>query len=178
MPIRRLLPLVLIPALAASAHALDQPKTEASPAEKASLPHHLSGKINGELLSINILPQDAMRGMAKLKGTQMLNIEPGCLMVEAWCELIGDNRFSIRMPHDDFFTKHAIDQMGAKSKDVILEFQPSTSPTTAAKITTITTITAAPAPAPAPEAETETEKAKPGSEKKPAPAAAPQPPPK
>lgn len=124
----RIIPILL--SLASLGQALAEPPNGG----KADLPLHLMGEVDGKHLWLYILPQEWMPKFQKLKGTRLINVEPGCLILEAFCELVDDKKLRIRMPLDGYFTSRSMAQMGVNSKDVVVEFEPSDSPKLAGKI--------------------------------------------
>jgi len=104
------------------------------------IPRFLMGQVAGERLTLNILPEGASPIAQKLKGTRFINVEPGCLMLEAYVKLVGENKLEIRFPHDDSITTRAMNTMGVSSKNVIVTFEPSKTANQARSIVAVTPI--------------------------------------
>jgi len=92
---------------------------------KREVPPFLMGKVDGKQITLNILPEGAAPVPRKLKGTRFINVEPGCIMLEAYVKLIGEKKLEIHMPHDDGSTTRAMKKMGVVSKRVVMTFEPS-----------------------------------------------------
>lgn len=92
---------------------------------KPKVPRGLMGEVDGERLTLFLLPEDAAPLTPKLKGSRFINVEPGCIMLEAYVKLIGRNKLEIHMPLDDGFTTRALKIMGVRSNRVLVTFEPS-----------------------------------------------------
>lgn len=104
----------------------------------AKIPAFLSGMVGGERLMLNILPENATPLERKLDGTRFINLEPGCIMLEAYVTLISEKKLEVRMPHDDGMTLRAMRQMGVRSKCFVVTFDPSDAANQAGSILKIT----------------------------------------
>ena len=104
----------------------------------AKMPAFLSGMVGGERLMLNILPENATPLERKLDGTRFINLEPGCIMLEAYVTLISEKKLEVRMPHDDGMTWRAMKRMGVSSKRLVVTFDPSNAANQAGSILKIT----------------------------------------
>jgi hypothetical protein len=102
------------------------------------MPSILSGEVGGERLMLNIFPESAAPIERKLKGTRFINVEPGCIILEAYVTLISETKLEVRMPHDDGMTLRAMKQMGVSSKRLVVTFEPSKAANQAGSIVAIT----------------------------------------
>ena len=93
---------------------------------KDQVPSALIGEIGGERLILHIFPENATPIERKLRDTRFINVEPGCIMVEAYVKVVGEKKLEIHMPHDDGFTMRAMEKMGVSSKHVVVTFEPAT----------------------------------------------------
>ena len=105
---------------------------------KSDLPRFLMGEVNGERLTLIILSEGAAPVTRKLKGTRFINVEPGCIMLEAYVKLTGEKKMEIHMPNDDGFTTLTMKKMGVSSKRVVVTFEPSKVENQAGAIVAIT----------------------------------------
>ena len=87
---------------------------------------------------LNILPENATPLERKLDGTRFINVEPGCIMLEAYVTLISEKKLEVRMPHDDGMTWRAMKRMGVRSKRLVVTFDPSNAANQAGSILKIT----------------------------------------
>jgi hypothetical protein len=113
----------------------------AEEAAKPDVPSWLIREVGGELVtSIRILPVGKSQTIQKLKGTRVINVEPGCIMVEAYVKLTGENEIEIRFPHDDLATTRTLKTMGVSSKDVTIAFTRGKAANQAGTIVAVTPI--------------------------------------
>ena len=130
---------------------------------KPDIPSLLIREVGGELVTgIRILPVGESQTIQKLKGTRFINVEPGCIMVEAYVKRTGENEIEIRFPHGDLATTRALKTMGVRSKDVTVAFTRPKAANQAGSIVAVTPIQTkssekggADQPAPAPESKSE-----------------------
>lgn len=73
----------------------------------------------------------------KFKGTQFINVEPDCILVEAYVKMISDKKLEIRLPNDGSFTTRTMKLLGVDSKKFTVVFEPSKKATHASKILAI-----------------------------------------
>jgi hypothetical protein len=104
------------------------------------VPHALMGQVEGERLVLNIFPEGVAPLTRKLEGTRFINVEPGCLILEAYVKLIGEKKLEIYMPLDDGFTNRTMKMMGVSSKRVVVSFEPAKAASQAGAIVAITPI--------------------------------------
>ncbi len=117
-----------------STHLHGEPQEPA----KAKEPSHLTGEVAGKRISLSIFPIDAKPLKGKLEGTRFINVEPGCIMVEAYVTLVSEKELEIRMPHDDGETQRAMELIGLSSKHLLVAFEPANAANQAASIVAIT----------------------------------------
>ena len=140
----------------------------------AKEPSFLVGEVKGKRLSLHIFPKNSEPLKRKLKGTRFINVEPGCIIVEAYVKLVGDKKLEILMPNDDAFTSRTMKKMGVTSKKLVVTFESAKVADRAGTIVAITPIKnnlseqdGADQPATAPESKSEgNEKPKPESEER------------
>jgi hypothetical protein len=111
------------------------------PPSNGKFPSILIGEVNGKQLLLHLLPEGSVPELRKLKGTRSINVEEGCIMVEAYVSLIGEGLLEIRMPHEDPPTKLTMLKMGVSTKSVVVKFESSDAPNLAGAIKAITPIT-------------------------------------
>jgi hypothetical protein len=111
----------------------------AEEAAKPEVPSLLMREVGGELM-LRILPVGASQAIQKLKGTRIINVEPGCIMVEAYVKLTGKNVIELHFPHDDLNTTRAMKTMGVSSKDVTVAFTRPKAANQAGSIVAVTPI--------------------------------------
>jgi len=106
-------------------------------AQKFKEPSFLIGKVNGKQVSLHILPKNSSPLKRKFKGTRFINVEPGCIMLEAYVRQIEKNKLEIRMPGKDWFTAQTMKKMGVNTKLALVIFEPSKQKNKAGSILTI-----------------------------------------
>jgi len=116
---------------------VDDVSTSLSEASGKQVPPFLMGRVDGEQISLSILPEGVAPMNRKLKGTRFINVEPGCIMLEAYVKLLGENKLEIRMSSNDGFTTQTMKKMGVTSKSVIVTFNPSKAANLAGSIVAI-----------------------------------------
>ena len=101
-------------------------------------PTFFIGEVNKTRVTLMIRGDESLRKLRKLKGTTLINLEPECILVEAFCEYIYDNNLRIRLPHNDFFTKRTKSLLGLKENSFVVKYEPVTITNRASKILSVT----------------------------------------
>lgn len=108
--------------------------------EEVFKPVFLGGIVKGENVMFMIQPEGSFPKIRKLKGATLINIEPGCILVETYCKYLDEKRLQIELPSDGFFTDQTKKLLGIEENVFVVEFKPEMAPNRASKILSITPI--------------------------------------
>jgi hypothetical protein len=97
-------------------------------------PSSLVGEVDKKRIRLNFIHADMKR---KFKETQFINVEPGCILVEAYVKMISDKKIEISLPNDGGFTSRTMKLLGVDSKKITVVFEPSKKANHASKILAI-----------------------------------------
>lgn len=97
----------------------------------------LGGTADGEGFVMIIFAEGEHQVIPRQTGTRFINIEPGCIMVEAFVTEVNKNEVEIRMPHPSEQRSRAMAALGTDSPHIVVSFTPTEQTNGSGKIVTI-----------------------------------------
>ena len=100
-------------------------------------PVFFTGDVKGKNVTFMIRAEEDFPKLKKLKGTTLINFEPGCLMVETYCKYLDYKRLQIELTDEGFYSSQTKKLLGIEESIFIVEFKPEKAPNRLSKILSV-----------------------------------------